>query len=192
MVKQDRQDKPKRDVVTLQEERFVNRLLQGYSQADAYLYAFPQTKLKAGKSQALYDVASKVFNRPRVQKRFKELKAELREREVVKTGWTREQAIETLRFVIACNKKDMERINEAYEEEIKFLQELTQNAKDEKEVNDLIREMLRVRKKSRSTITNNNALISAVGELNKMQGFNEQNVNLNASVIFEGEEDLED
>lgn len=185
-----KQDKPKNDAVTLQEERYINRLLQGYNQADAYLYAFPQTRIKKG--QALYDVASKVFNRPRVQRRFKELEAELRERELVKTGWTREQAIETLRFVIACNKKDMERINQAYDNEIKFLQNLLNNASDEEEVNKLAREMLRILKKSRSTVTNNNALISAVGELNKMQGFNEQNVNLNASVVFQGEEDLED
>lgn len=175
---------------TLQEEKFINRLLQGDTQAEAYKYAYPASRVSS--PSVLNDVASKLFRRERVNARYNELLAEMRERELVKTGWTREQAIETLKFVILSNKKDMERVSQAYDEEIEMLQEAISKADNAEMVTKLMLEMLRTKKKVRSSMTNNNALIGAVAELNKMQGFNEQNINMNASVIFQGEEDLQD
>ena len=104
--------------------------------------------------------------------------------------WTREQAIETLRYVIDVNKKDLERINKAFEEELEMLQKLMQE--DPEKAPLYLEQILKQRKLRRASKVNNQGIIDAVAELNKMQGFNEETINMNGTVIFTGEEDLED
>ena len=58
----------------------------------------------------------------------------------------------------------------------------------------LVQLMLKQRKSRRASQVNNKGIIDAVAELNKMQGFNdnEETINMNGTVIFTGEEELED
>ena len=51
---------------------------------------------------------------------------------------------------------------------------------------------MELRKSRRASQVNNKGITEAVAELNKMQGFNEETINMNGSVVFSGEEDLED
>ena len=55
-----------------------------------------------------------------------------------------------------------------------------------------MREILKQRKLRRASQVNNKGIIDAVAELNKMQGFNEETINMNGTVVFAGEEELED
>lgn len=175
------------DELTVKQERYVNLLAQGYTQREAYIKAYNPKTLKKG---SIDNYASDLFRQPKVYARYTELLAEMREREKEKTGWTREQSIQTLKFVIDTNRKDIERIQQAAEDELTFL--LNQIQKHPEDAVKLTKEALNNRKRVRATMTNNNAIISATSELNKMQGYNEQNINLNGTVVFSDEEKLEE
>lgn len=167
---------------------FVNAILQGKTQKDAYLLAFPD-KANVQISQ-LYIEACKFFKRPAVQKEYQKLLTEFQEKEKVKTEWTREQAIETLRFVVDTNKRDLLRINQAADEELEILQEKI--LQEPKNAAKLVQELIRKRKQRRATAVNNEGIIKAAAVLNQMHGYNEETVNLNGSVVFSGENELED
>lgn len=174
--------------ITIQQERFVNEVLKGKKQTEAFIIAYPHSK--KWKPASVTCEASKLMAQPKVRKRFEELQEEFREREKEKTGWTREQSIETLRFVIDTNKKDLERIQQASEQELEQIQKAIKENPADAEA--LIVMMLEKKRKIRANMTNNSALIAATAELNKMQGYNEQNINMNGTVVFTDEDKLED
>lgn len=176
--------------LTVAQEKFIYELIKGTTQSEAYMIAYPTTR--KWQPQSVHVAASKLMAQPHIQTHYNKLLEEFRAREKEKTGWTREQSIETLRFVIDANKKDIERINQAAEDELIFLQEQLKANTDPVVICKLIEKMLNKRKQVRANMTNNTALISATSELNKMQGFNEQNVNLNGTVVFQDEEELEE
>lgn len=173
--------------LTPQQEKFVNLLVQGLTQRQAFLKAYPNTKMKQG---TIDNYASRIFRTPKVFARYQELLTEFREREKEKSGWTREQSIETLRFVIDTNKKDLERIQDAAIEELEFLK--LQMETNPELTPALIEKMIQQKKKTRANKTNNDALISATSALNQMLGYNEQTINMNGQVVFEGESELEE
>jgi len=152
------------------------------------LKAYPSRK--NWKENSIDAAASTLFKNDKVRKRYDELLQQVREEETKKTMWTREQSIETLKYVIEVNKKDLERINKAFEEELEVLQKLMQE--EPEKAPQYLREILKQRKLRRASQVNNQGIIDAVAELNKMQGFNEETINMNGTVIFTGEEELED
>ena len=177
-----------KDSLTKPQEIFIQELLKGNTQRQAYLKAYPSRK--NWKENSLDAAASTLFKNNKVRKRYDELLNKMREEETKKTMWTREQSIETLRYVIDVNKKDLERINKAFEEELEALQKLMQE--DPEKAPLYLQQILRQRKSRRASKVNNQGIIDAVAELNKMQGFNEETINMNGTVIFTGEEELED
>ena len=177
-----------KDSLTKPQEIFIQELLKGNTQRQAYLKAYPSRK--NWKENSLDAAASTLFKNNKVRKRYDELLNKMREEETKKTMWTREQSIETLRYVIDVNKKDLERINKAFEEELEALQKLMQE--DPEKAPLYLQQILRQRKLRRASKVNNQGIIEAVAELNKMQGFNEETINMNGTVIFTGEEELED
>ena len=172
----------------LQTSVFVNAILQGKTQKDAYLLAFPEMANKP--LSQIYVNSCQFFKKPAVQKEYQKLLTEFQEKEKVKTEWTREQAIETLRFVVDTNKRDLERINQAADEELEILQEKI--LQEPKNAAKLVQELIRKRKQRRATAVNNEGIIKAAAVLNQMHGYNEETVNLNGSVVFSGENELED
>ena len=172
----------------LQTSVFVNAILQGKPQKDAYLLAFPEMAKKP--LSQIYVNSCQFFKKPAVQKEYQKLLTEFQEKEKVKTEWTREQAIETLRFVVDTNKRDLQRINKAADEELEILQEKI--LREPKKAAKLVQELIRKRKQRRATAVNNEGIIKAAAVLNQMHGYNEETVNLNGSVVFSGENELED
>lgn len=171
--------------LTPKEEKFVNLLVQGQTQRQAYKGAYDTSRIK----ESTIDVyASRIFKKPKVFARYQELLAEMREREKVKSEWSREQSIETLRFVIDTNRQDLERIQQASIEELEILQK--QVIENPELAPQLIAMMIQQKKKTRANKTNNDALISATTALNQMLGYNEQTINMNGTVVFEGEDEL--
>lgn len=177
-----------KNTLTKPQEIFIQELLKGNTQRQAYLKAYPSKK--KWKESSLDSAASSLLKNEKVRTRYEQLLNKMREEETKKTMWTREQSIETLRYVIDVNKKDLERINKAFEEELEALQKLMQENPEKAPL--YLAQILKQRKLRRASKVNNQGIIDAVAELNKMQGFNEETINMNGTVIFTGEEELED
>jgi hypothetical protein len=172
--------------VTPQEEIFIQEILKGNSQRKAYTKAYP--KRSHWKPAALDNAASKLFNTPKIRLRYDELVVAMREEECEKTQWTREQSIQTLRYVVDKNKQEVERIQTAAEEELQLL--LEQIQQDPANAAKYASIALKQRKTRRLSSIHNQGIVSAVAELNKMQGFNEETINMNNTVQFVGEEEI--
>ena len=177
-----------KNTLTKPQEIFIQELLKGNTQRQAYLKAYPSKK--KWKESSLDSAASSLLKNEKVKTRYEQLLNKMREKEQEKTMWTREQSIETLRYVIDVNKKDLERINKAFEEELEMLQKLM--IENPEKAPQYLQQILKQRKSRRASKVNNQGIIEAVAELNKMQGFNEETINMNGTVIFTGEEELED
>ena len=177
-----------KNTLTKPQEIFIQELLKGNTQRQAYLKAYPSKK--KWKESSLDSAASSLLKNEKVKTRYEQLLNKMREKEQEKTMWTREQSIETLRYVIDVNKKDLERINKAFEEELEMLQKLM--IENPEKAPQYLQQILKQRKSRRASKVNNQGIIDAVAELNKMQGFNEETINMNGTVIFTGEEELED
>jgi len=177
-----------KNTLTKPQEVFIQELLKGNTQRQAYLKAYPSKK--KWKENSIDAAASTLFKNEKVRKRYEQLLNSMREKEQEKTMWTREQSIEALKYVIEVNRKDMERINKAFEEELELLQKLMQE--DPEKAPQYLQQILKQRKSRRASQVNNKGITEAVAELNKMQGFNEETINMNGTVVFTGEEELED
>jgi predicted Zn-dependent protease len=163
-------------------------LLKGNTQRQAYLKAYPSKK--KWKDSSIDTAASNMLKHDKVKTRYEQLLNKMREKEQEKTMWTREESIETLRYVIDINKKDLNRIQDAAEEELELLQKQIKENPDQAAV--LVQLMLKQRKSRRASQVNNKGITDAVAELNKMQGFNEETINMNGTVVFTGEDELEE
>ena len=87
--------------LTTKQEIFVQRLIEGYSQREAYKFAFNCNKMK----DSTIDVrACELFNNSKVKVRYEELKQELKER----AFYTVEKANEDLEWIKAKAKEDIE------------------------------------------------------------------------------------
>ena len=82
--------------------------------------------------------------------------------------------------------------NQAFEEELQFLQEQIEEEEDPRVIKSLVNKMIKLRQKNHLNKIQVTGIVDAVSELNTMHGFNENNVNVNSAVSFVGEEDLED
>lgn len=121
---------PNRNItLTEKQEIFVQSLVKGYSQRQSYLKAYPhRTKWK---ENSLDSAASTLLKNVKVRKRYDDLLQQVREEETKKTMWTRKESIETLRYVIDVNKRDLERIQDAAEEELELLQKQIEENPDQ-------------------------------------------------------------
>lgn len=92
-----------RDRLTPNQEEFVQNLIQGQSQRDAYKKAFSCVNQKDSTIDAK---ASKLIKQPKVKQRFDELQELLRDRQNVKAIMTAEERMEWLSKVIAGEIKE--------------------------------------------------------------------------------------
>lgn len=174
--------------LTIAQEIFVNALIKGKTQRQAYLEAYP--KRAHWKPGSLDTNACCLLKQPKVKHRHEELLAHTRRIEAEKMVWTREQSIESLRYVIDINRADLDRIYQTAEDELMLLQKQIED--NPKKATQLIKSLIKQKKQRRASGVNNKGITDAVAELNKMQGYNEENINLNGAVMFEGEGQLKD
>lgn len=172
--------------LTKPQEVFIQELIKGQTQRKAYLKAYPNTR--KWKETSVDCAASLLFGQTTVKQRYEEALQEMRRKEQETGQWTREESIKTLRFVIDKNKDDIDRIYQTAEEELELLAKMMQEQPEK--AGDFLQYMIKQKKTRRISGVHNQGIVSAVTELNKMQGFNEENINLNGTVIFEGEEEL--
>lgn len=116
---------------------------------------------------------------------------ELRKKDIAKVEWTRQRALNEINYVLDMNKKDMERIAEAYQQDLdrkdyelqQWVQLLTVDNVDTKHVqahiNQLLDEMSDIRKRRRVNAVNTNGILNAARTLNRMYGFDITKVEIN-------------
>lgn len=87
--------------LTIKQEIFVQRLLEGYSQREAYKFAYNCEKMK---DESIDIEASKLFNNPKISLRYQELLDEYKE----KAKWNRSKAEEKLMWLLDKSQEDIE------------------------------------------------------------------------------------
>lgn len=173
--------------LTPKQEKFVEGILQGKTQYESYIEAYPKAKNWTRNS---IDVnAHTLLNDTKIQLRLKEMGW----KEQKKVEWTRKRALETINRVIELNNEDMERINNAYtrerqeaEAELVRLATLmtmedidrTAVATKMKQVNDRIAQL---DKQPRMNKTNINGILESAKVLNRMFGLDITKVEINSN-----------
>ena len=87
--------------LTTKQEIFVQRLIEGYSQREAYKFAYNCEKMK---DESIDIEASKLFNNPKISLRYQELLDEYKE----KAKWSRSKAEEKLMWLLDKSQEDIE------------------------------------------------------------------------------------
>ena len=91
-------------MLTTKQERFVQELIKGKSQRQAYKIAYPASK--KWKDSAVDSQASRVFNSPMVSARYKELKAKTEEKVTYDAAKVKEQIVELCMSIIEADVKE--------------------------------------------------------------------------------------
>ena len=89
--------------LTAKQEKYVQGLISGLSQREAYRQAYPNTRMK---DKTIDEEASKMMNIPKISTRYKELMNEHKQ----KALWTREKAVEELLFILDFSKKEIKEL----------------------------------------------------------------------------------
>ena len=165
--------------LTDKQEKFIYAIMDGKSQREAYRQAYP--KARKWKDASVDVAASQLLNNNKIIIRLEELKKIKKE----KIKWTRERALNEINYVLDMNRKDIERINDAYETEINLYEakilELGQQLSQATEVRDMIRiskqmqehteTIAKLKKQRRTSGTNVHGILEAAKILNRMYGY---------------------
>lgn len=176
--------------ITLKQINFVEAILEGKTQREAYYTAYPNSK--KWKPGAVDTTASGLYNKPEIQKRIAIRTEELAAIMRAKGTWSREQSVKKLQYVIDICEKEVQRIEGAYNEELDILLKGVAEAEDPKQAASMLLTILKEKKQRRISKIHTGSIIEAVAELNKMHGFTEENINLNGTVVFSGEEEMKE
>ena len=87
--------------LTIKQEIFVQRLIEGYSQRDAYKFAYEADNMK---NETIDNKASKLFANSEIRARYEELKNELKKQ----MFYTVEKANDDLNWIKLKAKEDIE------------------------------------------------------------------------------------
>lgn len=165
--------------LTPKQELFVDCIMQGKTQYESYITAYP--KAKKWKRNSVDCNASQLMEDTKIKQRLKELGY----KDHRKVMWTRQKALETINYVMDMNRKDMERIDRAYEDEIQLLNaqimELSQAMAQEtnpqriygiaKQMQELTAEIALRNKQRRTNSTNAKGIYEGAKILNRMFGY---------------------
>lgn len=173
--------------LTPKQEKFVEGILQGKTQYESYIEAYPSAK--TWKRFSVDSAANHLMNNNKIVTRLKEMGW----KEQKQVEWTRKRALETINRVIELNNEDMERINNAYmrerqeaEAELVRLATLmtmedidkTAVAAKMRQVNDRIAQL---DKQPRVNKTNINGILESAKVLNRMFGLDITKVEINSN-----------
>lgn len=181
-------DKP----LTAKQKKLLELIIyERYPHWRAYDIVYPaRDKTRERSKDSLYRSCAKVLSKPNVRKKKVEMEQENKERLIEKCLWSKEQSIEQLKYIIESNRKENDRVNDTYNEQIDlFLTKIeeTETANDKEQI---LNDILELKKKRRNSQINNNAILSAVTELNKMHGFNTQELIVKNKEEFEIDKEL--
>ena len=119
MNKKEDNKKEKYNYITVklrqEQEAFVDCIMEGKSYYESYITAYPRSK------KWTRNAIQVAVNHMMENENIKAKLAEYGWRDKTKIYWTRQKALETINYVMDMNRKDMERIEQAYEDEIQIL-----------------------------------------------------------------------
>lgn len=163
--------------LTAKQEAFVDGIMQGKTQYESYITAYPNAK--KWQRQSIDIAASQLMDNNKIIIRLKELGW----KDKSKVEWTRKKALETINYVMDMNKKDMERIANAYEEDLQrkdlelqdWVKMLSVPNVDTQQVQahiqQILDEMSALRKLKRVNATNTKGIFEGAKILNRMFGY---------------------
>lgn len=174
--------------LTVKQEIFVDGIMQGKTQYQAYIDAYPKAK---NWTRGSVDVAANhMMENNKIITRLKELGW----KDKSKVEWTRRKALETINYVMDINKADIERINEACQNEIDILEgkilkitssiagcsNMKEVVEKTKEIQDISEQIARLKKQRRVNGTNVHGIYEGAKILNRMFGFDITKVEINS------------
>ena len=173
--------------LTPKQEKFIDGILQGKTQYESYIEAYPKAKNWA--RNAVDSNASILMQNTKILQRLKEMGW----KEQKKVEWTRKRALATINRVIELNNEDMERINNAYirerqEQEAELVRLATLMTIEDIDKNAVIEKMRQVNerivyldKQPRVNKTNVAGILESAKVLNRMFGLDITKVEINNS-----------
>lgn len=181
-------DKP----LTAKQKKLLELIVyEHYPHWKAYDIAYPaRDKTKERPKNYLFRSCARVLCIPSVKKKKAEMEQENKERLIEKNLWSKEQSIEQLKYIIKSNREENDRVNNTYNEQVDLILTKLEEAETANDKEQLLNEILELKKKRRNSTINNNAILSAVTELNKMHGFNTQELIVKNKEEFEIDKEL--
>ena len=182
MNKKEDNKKEKYNYITVklrqQQEAFVDCIMEGKSYYESYITAYPRSK------KWTRNAIQVAVNHMMENENIKAKLAEYGWRDKTKIYWTRQKALETINYVMDMNRKDMERIEQAYEDEIQILnaqimecsQAMAQETNPQKiysiakQIQELTAEIALRNKQRRTNSTNARGIYEGAKILNRMFG----------------------
>lgn len=163
--------------LTPKQEKFVDGILEGKTQYQAYIDAYPRAKTYKRKS--IDELASNLMKNIKIKSRLQEL------------GWkdktevmiTRKNMIKRIEKVMQLHEEEMERIQQAYQadkqrvmEEISgWMKLLNQPNMDNKavqsQINQLTQKLIQMEKQRTLNSVNTSGILKAADRINRMMGF---------------------
>lgn len=161
-----------------EQEAFVDCIMEGKSYYESYITAYPRSK------KWTRNAIQVAVNHMMENENIKAKLAEYGWRDKTKIYWTRQKALETINYVMDMNRKDMERIEQAYEDEIQILnaqimecsQAMAQETNPQKiysiakQMQELTAEIALRNKQRRTNSTNARGIYEGAKILNRMFG----------------------
>lgn len=175
--------------ITLPEDNFVRDIMEGKSREDAYSDNFDVEGME------LEDIKYKarlLFQRRHIRKHYQNIFQEMQDKLATGSAYTFEEGVFTLKRLKDKTLLQLEDVQMARDEEIDRLLDEIELEKNPKKREKLFSEVNKIRRYRTVTTSESLAIQGAIAELNKMHGFNEENVNLGGAVTFVGGETLDD
>ncbi len=161
-----------------EQEAFVDCIMEGKSYYESYITAYPRSK------KWTRNAIQVAVNHMMENENIKAKLAEYGWRDKTKIYWTRQKALETINYVMDMNRKDMERIEQVYEDEIQILnaqimecsQAMAQETNPQKiysiakQMQELTAEIALRNKQRRTNSTNARGIYEGAKILNRMFG----------------------
>ena len=174
------------------QEVFVDEILKGKTQIEAYRIAYPRSKDWTYDSAKV--AASHLMDNEKVQATLKEYGYANHKQAM----WTRQKALDTINYVMDMNRADMERIAEACQTEIDLYEaKLMQKGQEmaaaskvgnqrlvmqvAKEMQDITETIQKLKKQKRTNSTNIKGIFEGAKILNRMFGFDITKVEISNS-----------
>ena len=182
MNKKEDNKKEKYNYITVklrqQQEAFVDCIMEGKSYYESYITAYPRSKKWT--RNAIHVAVNHMMENENIKAKL----SEYGWRDKTKIYWTRQKALETINYVMDMNRKDMERIEQAYEDEIQILnaqimecsQAMAQETNPQKiysiakQIQELTAEIALRNKQRRTNSTNARGIYEGAKLLNRMFG----------------------
>lgn len=158
------------------QRKFVDLILSGVAQHAAYRQVYKPDSLRSNlwcASAACMILANKNVKEYKAQQ-----EEEIRKKLVSSQVWEKENSVEELKFVIEQNKEEIIKIQESVKAQIEDIIAEMDKTEDVDKLAKLGRKLAQLQGKYVLGKQHNDGIVQAVSELNRMHGFNHENVAL--------------